>query len=128
MADETASPSRFPTRDDGSLVESGSPQATPTMKKVAASTGSGKTYAADDTSPREMSRAQLFAVAAVGLLFGPLLAIWPYKMARWSEVLDSIGRKPAGRVEPAAWKVLLNRILGIVLVIAGVISAILFFV
>lgn len=73
-----------------------------------------------------MSDAQLVAVAVVGLLFGPLLATWPYKLARWEEILDAIGRKPAGRVEPADWKVLLNRVFGIGLAIAGAISAILF--
>ena len=75
-----------------------------------------------------MSKAQLFAIAVVGLLFGPLMAVWPYKMARWSEILDAIGRKPAGRVEPADWKVLLTRIFGVGLAIAGGISALSFLV
>jgi hypothetical protein len=73
-----------------------------------------------------MSKSQLFAIAVVGLLFGPLKAIWPYKMSRWSEILDAIGRKPAGRVEPADWKVLLTRLFGIGLAITGGISALLF--
>ena len=73
-----------------------------------------------------MSQAELFAIAVVGLLFGPLLAIWPYEMAKLSEVLDAIGRKPAGRIEPAEWKVMLNRGFGIVLVAAGALSAILY--
>jgi hypothetical protein len=73
-----------------------------------------------------MSQAQLFAIAVVGVLFGPLLAIWPYRMARWSEILDAIGRKPAGRVEPADWKVLLTRVFGIGLSLAGVVAAVLY--
>lgn len=73
-----------------------------------------------------MSEAQLFAIAVVGLLFGPPLAMWPYKMSRWSEILDAIGRKPAGRVEPAEWKVLLTRVFGIGLAVAGAISALTF--
>ena len=73
-----------------------------------------------------MSQAQLFAIAVVGMLFGPLLAIWPYRMARWSEILDAIGRKPAGRVEPADWKVLLTRVFGIGLSLAGVVAAMLY--
>lgn len=74
-----------------------------------------------------MSRAQLFAIAVVGLLLGPVLAIWPYKMAQLEEILDAIGRKPAGRVEPADWKVLLTRVFGVSLVITGVLAALLFF-
>lgn len=74
-----------------------------------------------------MSEPQLITVAVLGLLFGPLLAIWPYKLARWSEILDAIGRKPAGGVEPADWNVLLHRVFGIGLSIAGAISALLFF-
>lgn len=70
-----------------------------------------------------MSEGQLFAIAVVGLLFGPLMAIWPYKMSRWDEIIDAIGRKPAGKVEPADWKVLLTRVFGIGLAIAGAISA-----
>jgi hypothetical protein len=73
-----------------------------------------------------MSQAQLFAIAVVGILFGPLLAIWPYRLARWSEILDAIGRKPAGRVEPADWQVLLTRVFGIGLTLAGVVAAVLY--
>ncbi|WP_460921657.1 hypothetical protein [Salinarchaeum chitinilyticum] len=73
-----------------------------------------------------MSETQLLTVAVVGILFGPPLAIWPRKLARWEEVLDAIGRKPAGRVQPADWKVKLTRVFGIGLSIAGAISALLF--
>lgn len=72
-----------------------------------------------------MPQEQLVTIAVLGLLFGPILAIWPYKLARWSEIIDAIGRKPAGGVEPADWKVLLNRIFGAVLAIAGGVSAVL---
>lgn len=73
-----------------------------------------------------MSEGQLFAIAVVGLLFGPLMAIWPDKMSRWDEIIDAVGRKPAGKVEPADWKVLLTRVFGIGLAIAGAISALTF--
>lgn len=55
------------------------------------------------------------AFGIVSLLFGPPMAIWPYKIARWSEILDAIGRKPSGRVEPADWNVTLTRSVGVVL-------------
>lgn len=74
-----------------------------------------------------MSEGQLFAIAVVGLLFGPPMAVWPYKMSRLEEIIDAIGRKQAGRVEPAEWKVLLTRVFGIGLTVAGGISALAFF-
>jgi hypothetical protein len=75
-----------------------------------------------------MSEAQLFAVAVVGLLAGPAMALWPYRLARFSEVLDAIGRKPAGRVEPAEWKVLLTRAFGVALSVLGGVAAVTFVV
>jgi hypothetical protein len=75
-----------------------------------------------------MSQAQLFAVAVVGLLAGPAMALRPYELARFSEVLDAIGRKPAGRVEPAAWKVTLTRLFGVALSVAGGAAAVTFVV
>jgi hypothetical protein len=54
------------------------------------------------------------------LILGPPAAIWPYKLARWSEILDAIGRKPSGRVEPADWKVILTRVFGIGVSIVGI--------
>jgi len=55
----------------------------------------------------------------MGLLFGPPATIWPYKIARWGEILDAIGRKPNGRVEPAGWNVALTRISGVVFSLIG---------
>lgn len=71
--------------------------------------------------------AKLVTIAVIGLLFGPPLAVWPYKAARWSEIIDAIGRKPAGRVEPADWQVLFTRVFGIGLATVGTISALLLF-
>lgn len=73
-----------------------------------------------------MSEAELFSIAVVGLLFGPPMAVWPYKMARWSEIIDAIGRRPAGRVEPADWKVLVTQAFGVLLALAGAVAAFLF--
>jgi len=66
-------------------------------------------------------------MAESGALLGALLLLlvglasvtWPYKLARWSEILDAIGRKPAGRVEPADWKVWMNRAGGAILATIG---------
>jgi hypothetical protein len=49
------------------------------------------------------------------------------EMAREMEQnLDAIGRKPAGRVEPADWQVLLTRVFGIGPSLAGVVAAVLY--
>lgn len=41
-------------------------------------------------------------------------AVWPYRMARFEEQMDSIGSKRRwDEVEPTEWKVTLNRVLGI---------------
>jgi len=48
------------------------------------------------------------------LLFGLPQAIWPYKLARFSEQIDAIGSKTSwDEVEPAEWKVYLTRLIGI---------------
>ncbi|AHG00767.1 hypothetical protein HALLA_06475 [Halostagnicola larsenii XH-48] len=60
-----------------------------------------------------MCTGEIVAFGIVGLIFGPPLAIWPYKLARWNEILDAIGRKPSGRVEPAEWNVTLHRLTGL---------------
>ena len=60
-----------------------------------------------------MCSSEVVAWGIVGLIFGPPATIWPYKLARWGEILDAIGRKSSGRVEPAGWNVALTRILGI---------------
>lgn len=59
-----------------------------------------------------------FAVLLIAV--GLPLARWPYQIAMISEVLDAIGRKPAGPVEPADWNVTLTRVGGIGMVAVGV--------
>lgn len=55
------------------------------------------------------------------VLFGLPAAIWPYKMARFEEQMDSIGSKRSwSEVEPAEWKVVLTRIAGVVMMLIGV--------
>jgi hypothetical protein len=56
------------------------------------------------------------------LFMGLLGAIWPYKMAKFGEQLDSIGSKRSWySVEPADWNVTLTRGLGILFSIFGII-------
>ncbi|WP_247729358.1 hypothetical protein [Halovivax limisalsi] len=48
------------------------------------------------------------------LVIGVPTAVWPYEIARFEEQLDSIGSKRSwSDVEPADWKVALNKYLGI---------------
>lgn len=70
-----------------------------------------------------MSNPELEFFAFTGLVIGPIMAIWPYHLARINEILDAIGRKPAGEVEPADWYVALYRVIGIVLTLLGAGSA-----
>lgn len=54
------------------------------------------------------------------LVFGILNAIWPYKLARFEEQLDSIGSKRSwSEVEPAEWKVVLTRLVGVAMAVVG---------
>ena len=54
------------------------------------------------------------------VLIGGVSAIWPYRLAKFGEILDAIGSKRSlGEVEPADWNVGLTRIVGIVMVIVG---------
>lgn len=59
---------------------------------------------------------------AVALLVGGLAcAIWPYKLARFSEQWDSIGSKRSwDSVEPADWYVTVTRITGLLAVLIGI--------
>lgn len=66
-----------------------------------------------------MCSGELLIMGFAGLFFGLPMALWPYKVARWSEIVDAIGRKPSGRVEPADWKVTLTYIIGAVMAIVG---------
>ena len=70
-------------------------------------------------SARRMCSSELIAWGVVGLLFGPPMALRPYALARWGELLDAIGRKPSGRVEPADWNVALTRVAGVGLSLVG---------
>ena len=66
-----------------------------------------------------MCTGEVVAWGIVGLVFGPPAAVWPYKVARLGELVDAIGRKPSGPVEPADWNVALTRILGAILSLVG---------
>lgn len=60
-------------------------------------------------------------IALLFVLFGLPSAVWPYRMARFEEQLDAIGSKRRwSEVEPADWKVMLTRYVGIVMVGAGI--------
>lgn len=55
------------------------------------------------------------------VLCGAVSAIWPYKLARFSEQLDAIGSKRSlATVEPAEWTVELTRIVGVLMIVFGV--------
>lgn len=57
------------------------------------------------------------------LAFGLPGAVWPYKVARFEEQLDSIGSKRAWHeVEPADWKVTVTRIIGLAMVTFGIVG------
>jgi len=57
------------------------------------------------------------------VLFGLPAAIWPYKTAQFEERMDGIGSKRSwSEIEPADWKVALNRIIGIGMLFFGVIG------
>ena len=53
------------------------------------------------------------------LIFGLPMAIKPYTVARWGEIVDAIGREPAGRVEPADWNVTATRLFGVAILVFG---------
>ncbi len=61
-------------------------------------------------------------IGIIIVLFGLIGTIWPYKLARFNEQMDSIGsRRRFSDVEPAGWNVALTRVVGVVMVIIGVI-------
>jgi hypothetical protein len=63
-------------------------------------------------------------VGVLLLAFGLPSAVWPYKLARFEERWDSIGSKRSwSEVEPADWKVALNRVVGVGMVAAGALLA-----
>ena len=54
------------------------------------------------------------------MVIGAASAIWPYRLAKFGEILDAVGSKRSlGEVEPADWNVGLTRLVGIVMVIVG---------
>lgn len=60
------------------------------------------------------------AIGAFLLVWGLLMATWPYRLARLNERLDAIGsRRTWAAVEPADWNVSLARNGGRVLVVFG---------
>ena len=60
-------------------------------------------------------------LGALVVAFGLVNAVWPYKIARFEEQLDSIGSKRSwDEVEPAEWKVRLTRGIGVVIALFGV--------
>ncbi|PSQ15200.1 hypothetical protein BRD02_07095 [Halobacteriales archaeon QS_8_69_73] len=61
-------------------------------------------------------------IALLLVLLGIPGAVFPYRMARFEERMDSIGSKRAwSEVEPAEWKVLLTRVVGVGMSFVGVI-------
>jgi len=54
------------------------------------------------------------------LAWGVAMAVWPYRVARFEEQIDSIGSKRRwSEVEPAGWKVLLTRVIGVGVALFG---------
>jgi hypothetical protein len=62
--------------------------------------------------------------ALFGLGFGLPAAVWPDTVARWGEILDAIGREPAGQVEPTDTNVYLTRAAGAVVATFGLLAAV----
>jgi hypothetical protein len=66
------------------------------------------------------------AMAFILLVFGLPGAIWPYKVARFEEQLDAIGSKRSwSEVEPAGWKVVLTRVIGVGMAGVGLLGLVL---
>ncbi|WP_435348900.1 hypothetical protein [Haloarchaeobius sp. HRN-SO-5] len=62
-------------------------------------------------------------IAVILVVFGLPGAVWPYKVARFEEQMDSIGSKRSwSEVEPADWKVGLTRVVGIGMSVFGVLG------
>ncbi|MCT9095410.1 hypothetical protein [Haloarchaeobius sp. HME9146] len=67
-----------------------------------------------------MCSGSYYSMALLGIFFAPPMVLWPVKLARWDEMLDAIGRRSSGPVEPATWKVALTRYAGVVWTLVGV--------
>jgi hypothetical protein len=64
---------------------------------------------------------ELLAYAVFGVVLGPLMALYPYRVARFEERLDAIGSKRSwSEVEPADWKVMLTKVVGAGMALFGV--------
>jgi len=60
-------------------------------------------------------------IALILILFGLPGAVFPYKIAKFGEMLDAIGSKRrSSEVEPAGWNVTLTRIGSLAMVLVGV--------
>lgn len=60
-------------------------------------------------------------MGALLIVLGVLGALWPYRLTKLNEQLDSIGSKRSwNSVEPADWNVALTRFLGVAFVIFGI--------
>ena len=56
------------------------------------------------------------------LVAGIPCALWPYRIARLGERFDAIGSKtPQSEVAPADWNVMLTRVVGIAMTLAGLV-------
>ncbi|WP_330633511.1 YIP1 family protein [Halocatena halophila] len=70
----------------------------------------------------EPFQGQFSIVSLFCLCVGGPLVTWPYKLSKFGEQLDAIGSKRRMRdVEPAAWNVWLNRLLGTVFCTASIV-------
>lgn len=62
-------------------------------------------------------------LAATGALYvgaGAVVARWPYRIARFSERLDSRGStRDWSEVEPSGWKVVATRAVGVAVILLG---------
>ena len=67
-----------------------------------------------------MTAAQDIFFGLLALVGGPLMYYYAEGLTRFSEQLDAIGStRPMEEVEPAGWNVLLTRLVGAVITVAG---------
>ena len=68
-----------------------------------------------------MTAGQDIFFGILALVAGPLMYYYAEGLTRFSEQMDAIGSKrPMEEVEPAAWNVMLTRLIGAVIAFAGV--------
>jgi hypothetical protein len=56
------------------------------------------------------------------LIVGSAFVLWPYQITKAHEIVDAIGRRSAGPVEPAEWYVTLTRIGGGMFILIGIVG------